>query len=141
MKRWMIMAMSALALHAFTVSGAAYGQAVFKMAFKFEAGDNKLPAGEYRVELKEEGKISLRREATGDEVTIPIIEKLPPPDAALEAPRLIFDMVANFEPSYTEYVTDYLLAEVWLTGKEGFLMLAGERSEYNQAVEGTAAKK
>jgi hypothetical protein len=45
-------------------------------------------------------------------------------------------MVANFEPSYTEYVTEYLLAEVWLTGKGGFLVLAGERSEYKKSVEG-----
>jgi hypothetical protein len=45
-------------------------------------------------------------------------------------------MVANFEPSYTEYVTEYLLAEVWLTGEDGFLVLSGERSEYTKSVTG-----
>jgi len=45
-------------------------------------------------------------------------------------------MVANFEPSYTEYITDYLLAEVWLSAKEGFLVLADERAEYTKNVKG-----
>jgi hypothetical protein len=31
-------------------------------------------------------------------------------------------MVGNFEPSYTEYVTDYVLTEVWLDGESGFLI-------------------
>jgi hypothetical protein len=50
-------------------------------------------------------------------------------------------MVANFEPSYTEYVTDYLLAEVWLAAKDGYLVLAGERSEYLKSIKGVEAKK
>jgi len=33
------------------------------------------------------------------------------------------------------------LAEVWLTEKEGFLVLADERAEYTQKVKGEKAKK
>jgi hypothetical protein len=121
-------------------NGAAYGQATFKTSFKFEAGGKKLPPGDYVFTQKEEGKISLLRVATGEEVSIPILKKLPLPDPALEVPQLIFDMVANFEPSYTEYVTDYLLAEVWMTPESGFLVLAGERAEYTQTVKGQGKK-
>lgn len=114
--------------------GFTYAQATFKMAFKFEAEGHKFPPGEYQVIQKEEGKITLLRIATGQEVSVPILKKLSPPDTPIEAPQLIFDMVANFAPSYTEYITDYLLAEVWLTEKEGFLIIKGERAEYTQVV-------
>ena len=45
---------------------------------------------------------------------IVVNRRLPQPNSPLEEPQLIFDVVGNFEPSYTEYVTDFLLAEVWL---------------------------
>jgi hypothetical protein len=141
MKRLIILASLVLAFGLFLGTAEALGQATFKMSFKFEAGGKKFPAGDYLVAQKEEGKIALLRVATGEETSIPILGKLPQPDTPVEAPQLIFDMVANFEPSYTEYVTDYLLAEVWLTGKEGSLVLAGERSEYTQSVKGGEGKK
>ena len=34
----------------------------------------------------------------------------------------MFDEVGNFEPSYTEYFTVYVLAEVWLSGQDGYLI-------------------
>jgi hypothetical protein len=117
-------------------SGITYAQTTFKMPFKFEAAGNKFPAGEYQILQKEEGKITILRLATGQETSVPILKKLSPPETPVEAPQLIFDMVANFAPSYTEYITDYLLAEVWLTEKEGFLLLEGERAEYTKAVKG-----
>jgi len=119
----------------------AYSQATFKISFKFEAEGKKMPPGDYLVEHNAEGKITLRRVTDGQEATIPILKKLSQPDPPNEAPQLIFDMVANFEPSYTEYITDYLLAEVWLTEKEGFLVLADERAEYTKNIKGEEAKK
>jgi len=141
MKRLIILTALVLAFSLFLGNGVAYGQATFKIPFKFEAEGKKFPPGDYWLALKEDGKISLRRETTGEEISISIIEKLPQPDPPVEAPQLIFDMVANFEPSYTEYVTDYLLAEVWLTAKDGYLVLAGERSEYLKSIKGVEAKK
>jgi len=140
MKRLIASAAVAAAFSLLLGSGVAYAQATFKIPFKFEAEGKKYPAGEYGVAQKEDGKITLRRETTGEEVTIPILEKLPQPDPPIEAPQLIFDMVANFEPSYTEYVTDYLLAEVWLTGKDGFLVLGTEKSEYRKSIKGVGKK-
>ena len=141
MKRMAILASLALAFTIFYGNGAASSQATFKIPFKFEVEGKSFPPGDYSIAQKEEGKITLRREAGGEEVLIPFIKKLAPPEPPIEEPQLIFDMVGNFEPSYTEYVTDYLLAEVWLTGKDGYLVIKTERSEYNKSVKGVKVKK
>jgi len=118
-----------------------FSQATFKIPFKFEAEGKSFPPGNYWIAQQQEGKITLRKETGGEEVLIPFIKKLKQPDPPVEAPQLIFDMVANFEPSYTEYVTDYLLAEIWLTEKSGFLVLTTERSEYTKSIIGEKAEK
>jgi hypothetical protein len=119
----------------------AYSQAAFKIPFKFTAEGKSYPPGEYWIAQQEDGKITLRNQAKGEDVRIPIIEKLKPSEPPLEAPQLIFDMVGNFEPSYTEYVTVYLLAEVWLTGKDGYLVLDMERAEDKKGITGVITKK
>jgi hypothetical protein len=128
MKRLILLVALGLVFKLLLGCGVAYSQATFKIPFKFEAEGKS-------------GKITLRREAGGEEVLIPFIEKLAQPTPLIEEPQLIFDMVGNFEPSYTEYVTDYLLAEVWLTVKDGFLVLTTERSEDRKSVKGMKAKK
>jgi hypothetical protein len=141
MKRLIILAVLALAFKLLLGTSVGYSQATFKIPFKFEAEGKSYPPGTYWIAQKEEGKITLLKEMGGEEVLIPFIERLTQPDPPIEDPQLIFDMVGNFEPSYTEYVTDYLLAEVWLTGKDGFLVLAMERSEDHKSVKGVKAKK
>jgi hypothetical protein len=130
-----------IALVLFLGASPAYSQATFKIPFKFRAGGQSFPPGNYLVSHKEEEEMILRRETEGEEVSIPIIERLTQPDSPIEAPQLIFDMVGNFEPSYTEYITEYLLAEVWLTAEDGILIRAGERSEYKKSIKGEKAKK
>jgi hypothetical protein len=66
--------------------------------------------------------------------------RLAQPNSPLEEPQLIFDAVGNFEPSYTEHVTDYLLAEVWLPEEEGFLVHTTKGAHQNQTVKGQKAK-
>ena len=56
-------------------------------------------------------------------------------------PQLVFDRVGNFEPSYTEYFTGYVLAEVWLPGEDGFLMHTTKGTHQTQIVKGTIATK
>ena len=141
MKRIILLSVLVLAFKLFLGSGIAYSQVTFKIPFKFEVGDKTYPQGNYLVAQKEEGKLILRGEAGGEEILIPVIKKLEQPDPPIKEPQLIFDMVANFEPFYTEYVTEYLLAEVWLTAKDGFLVLVGERSEYTKSVKGEKAIK
>lgn len=141
MKRLIILAALGLAFNLILGSGIAYSQAIFKIPFKFKVEGKSFPPGNYWIAQKEEGKITLREETGDDKVLIPFLERLAQPDPSIEVPQLIFDMVGNFEPSYTEYVTEYVLAEVWLTGEDGFLVLSTERSEYHKSVKGEKEKK
>jgi len=141
MKRLIILAVLALVFKLFLGSCMAYSQATFKIPFKFEAEGKSYPPGTYWIAQKEEGKITLRKETGSEEIFLPFIEKLAQPTPPIEEPQRSFDMVGNFEPSYTEYVTDYLLAEVWLSGKDGFLVLTGERSEDRKSIKEVKAKK
>jgi hypothetical protein len=141
MKRLIIVAALGFFFCLTLVGGTAYSQATFKIPFKFRADGKPYPPGTYWFAQKEEGTISFRRETGEEEVLIPYIERLTLPDQPVEEPQLVFDMVGNFEPSYTEYITEYVLAEVWLTEKEGFLILSTERSEYKKSVKGEKAEK
>jgi len=140
MKRMMISVGIFVVFQIFLMSVFAYSQAEFKIPFKFEAEGKTYPPGNYEAVREEDGKITLRREAGGIEISITIIKQLTEPNPAIETPQLIFDMVANFKPSYTEYVTDYLLTEVWLSEKDGYLVLDSERSEYTKGIKGVMAK-
>ncbi len=141
MKRLIVLAVLGFSFTLILGSGMAYSQATFKIPFKFKAGGKSFPPGNYWFAQQEEGKITLRKEMEEQEVLIPLVEKLAQPTQPIEEPQLIFDMVGNFEPSYTEYITEYVLAEVWLSGEEGFLVLSMERSEYKKSVKGEKAKK
>jgi isopenicillin-N epimerase len=52
---------------------------------------------------------------------------------------LVFDVVGNFEPSYTEYVTDYVLSEVWLLGQDGLLIRKLRGAHKHQTIKGQKA--
>jgi hypothetical protein len=66
--------------------------------------------------------------------------RLPQPNPPLEEPQLVFDVVGNFEPSYTEYVMDYLLGEMWLPGADGFLVHTTKGAHQRQTIKGQKAK-
>lgn len=100
-----------------------------------------MPPGEYWVAQKGDGQLTLRQESTGQEFQIPFTKRLAQPTPPLEAPQLVFDMVGNFEPSYTEYMTDYVLAETWLAGEEGFLVHTTKGAHQQKTVKGQVAKK
>jgi len=140
MKRLAVWAVAATALVLVAGATQAFAQGTFKIAYQFAAGGTKLRAGEYRVAQKDDGHITLRQEATGKEFQIPFTKRLPQPSPALEEPQLVFDMVGNFAPSYTEYVTDYVLAEVWLQGADGFLVHTTKGAHKTQIVKGQKAK-
>jgi hypothetical protein len=141
MKRLVVLTIGAFVFCLMTGSTVAFAQGVFKIPFKFEAAGKKFPAGEYWVVQKGEGQIVLRKEPGSEEVLIPFKERLAGPETPIEEPQLVFDMVGNFEPSYTEYVTDYLLAEVWLPGEDGFLVHTTKGAHQNKIVRGQKAEK
>jgi len=125
------------------ISGAnvCLAQGTFKIPFAFQAGGKKYPAGDYRIAPKGNEQITLRQEPNGSEVSIPVLKTLPKPDQLVAEPQLLFDAVGNFEPSYTEYVTDYVLAEVWLPGQDGVLLHITKGAHSHQTIKGLKAGK
>jgi hypothetical protein len=141
MKRFAVLPVVTMAFILAAGVSLAHAQATFKVLFQFEAGGKKFPAGEYWVAQKGDGQITLRQESTGKEVQIPFLQKLAQPKPPVEEPRLVFDAVGNFEPSYTEYFTVYVLAEVWLPGGDGLLVHTTKGAHQTQTVKGQIAKK
>jgi hypothetical protein len=139
MKRLAIWAVAVTALALVAGAPQAFAQGTFKIAYEFVADGTKLRAGEYWIAQKDDGHLTLRQEATGKEFQIPFTKRLPQPSPPLEEPQLVFDVVGNFAPSYTEYVTDYLLAEVWLQGADGFLDHHGVEHDPGLVVAGEAS--
>jgi hypothetical protein len=140
MKRLAVWAVAVMALALVAGAPQAFAQGTFKIPYEFEAGGTKLRAGEYRVAQKDDSHITLRQEATGKEFQVPFTKRLAQPSPPLAEPQLVIDMVGNFAPSYTEYVTDYVLAEVWLQGADGFLVHTTKGAHKTQTIKGQKAK-
>jgi hypothetical protein len=98
----------------------AAAQTTFQIPFNFESGGKKFTAGSYLVTKTGDGQVTFKQVTTGKETALPFTGKLDPPSPPASEARLVFDEVGNFEPSYTEYFTVYVLAEVWLSGQEGY---------------------
>jgi hypothetical protein len=141
MKRFAVFPVVTLAFGLIACASLTYAQATFKVPFQFEAAGKKLAKGEYTVALKGDGQVVLRLESTGKEVPVPVLKKLNQPKPPLADAQLVFDEVGNFEPSYTEYFTVYILAEVWLPGQEGLEVHVTKGAHKNQVVKGESAKK
>ena len=124
------------------IAGAAYAnaQGTFKIPFAFKVETKNFGSGEYKVALAEDGKILLQQASTGKEALVPVLQKLEKPATPLTEPQIIFHAVGNFAPSYTEYITEYVLAEVWFPGQEGFLLHVTKGAHQLKTVKGEAAK-
>jgi hypothetical protein len=140
MKRLPFAIAGAVAFVLLAGSSLSYAQGVFEIPFKFKAGDKKFAAGNYRVAPKENGQIVLRKEPGGEEIPIPFLERLPQPEPPIQDLQLVFDVVGNFEPSYTEYVTEYVLAEFWQPGEQGYLIHTTKGGHQNKAIKGEKPK-
>jgi hypothetical protein len=140
MKRLAFWAVAAMALALLAGATEAFAQGTFKVPFTFQAAGVTHPAGQYWVAQKDDSQITLRQEATGKEFQVPFTKRLAQPSPPLAEPQLVFDVVGNFVPSYTEYVTDYVLAEVWLQGADGFLVHTMKGAHKTQTLKGQKAK-
>lgn len=140
MKRRMMILGAALAVLLAGAVVRAQAQTAFKIPFDFRAGAAKLAKGDYAVALKADGSIVLKQESTGKEVAIPVLKTLEQPKPPLAAPRLVFDEVGDFAPSYTEYITVYVLSEVWLPGRDGLQVHVTKGAHKTKAVDGPAGK-
>jgi hypothetical protein len=115
-----------------------HAQAAFKLPFKFESGAKKFPVGDYLVTKTGDTQITVQQVSTGKESIISVSEKLTPARPPVASPCLVFDEVGTFEPSYTEYFTIYVLAEVWLSGQDGYLIHTTKGAHKTQVVKGEA---
>jgi hypothetical protein len=136
MKRAIVLVVAALVFTLVAGANVCFAQGTFKVPFPFQAGGKKFPAGDYRITTKGSDQIIIRQEPNGSEVAIAVLKTLPRPNPPIAEPQLNFDAVGNFEPSYTEYMTDYLLAEVWLPGQDGFLLHITKGAHAHQTVKG-----
>jgi hypothetical protein len=141
MKRFAKCSVAILAIVLVAGISSAYAQTAFKIPFDFQAGGKKFPKGDYAVALKGDGQVVLRQESTGKEIPVPVLKKLEQPKPPLAEPRLVFDEAGDFAPSYTEYITVYILAEVWLPGQDGLEVHVTKGAHKNQVVKGESAKK
>jgi hypothetical protein len=136
MKRSVVRHVVILALVLIVSGTAAWAQGTFKIPYKFEAGGKKLPVGIYWIGSKDDGQLVIRQEAKNIEIILPVLQRLAQPTPPVAEPQVVLDAVGNFEPSYTEYVTDYLLSEVWFPGQEGFLIRALKGAHQHQTIKG-----
>ncbi len=120
---------------------AAQAQATFNIPFKFKAAGKNVPAGEYWLGRGGEGQVILRQVSTGKELAIAFTGKAAPPEPPVAEPRLVFDEVGDFAPSYTEYFTVYILSEVWLSATEGYVVHTTKGAHKNKTVAGVPAGK
>lgn len=142
MRQLALLAMAAVILAA--AAPPASAQARFKVPFPFESGGKKFIAGDYVVSATADGQVALKQAATEKETALPVLERAKTPEAAGSAappppgpgPVLLFHEVGNFEPSYTEYFTVYVLAEVWLPGQDGYVIRKTKGAHKDRLVKG-----
>lgn len=134
MKRSIVFEVAVLVFILTAGASVCFGQGTFKVPFPFQAGGKKFPAGDYRIADKGNDQVILRQEAGGSETLVTVLKTLPQPNPPFAEPQLVFDAVGNFEPSYTEYMTEYVLAEVWFPGRDGFLLHVTKGAHAHQVV-------
>ncbi len=142
MKRFVGIGVMALALILVAGVSLTYAQATFKIPFKFQAGGQEASGGRLhrdRRRPKAGSRSGRKRPARNSRSRSPSGWLSPKP--AVAGPRLVFDEVGDFEPSYTEYFTVYILSEVWLPGEDGFRVHTTKGAHQTKVVNGVSAKK
>lgn len=132
------LAIAAVALLVAAVAPAA-SSADFKVPFGIRAAGKDLAAGDYAVAKTAEGGLVLKQVSSGKEFPLKVLERITPEAPAAE-PRLVFDEVGDFAPSYTEYITVYVLSEVWFAGEDGYRVHLTKGAHKTKVVTGAAAK-
>jgi hypothetical protein len=129
-----------LALGVLFVAGVstAFAQTDFKVPFAIRAAGKNLASGEYTVAKAADGGLILKQASTGKEVALAVLERIAAPQPPVAEPRLVFDEVGDFAPSYTEYITVYVLSEVWFPGEDGYRVHKTKGAHKTKEVKGQA---
>ena len=140
MKRLMMATVALMAVTLVAATPKAFAQSTFKVNFEFKAAGSTFPKGDYSVKPKDDTHLTLRQEATGKEFDVLFTKRLDQPKPPLTEPQLVFSVVGDFAPSYTEYITVYVLSEVWQPGADGYLIRALKGAHKTEIVKGQKAK-
>lgn len=140
MKKRIALVLGAALLVTAAAAFAAQAGPSFKVPFAFKVGTRNPAAGTYVVAGVKDGQIILKQEGTEKEYIAVSTEKLTPAEGAPAEARLVFDEVGDFAPSYTEYVTVYILSEVWLSATEGYRTHLTKGAHKTKVVKAEAAK-
>lgn len=139
MKRLAVWTMVATAVLLVAGATQSFAQSTFKIPYAFKVGSASFPKGEYTVAPKDASHLTLKNTASGKETDITFSGRLPQPRPSVADPQIVFDVVGNFAPSYTDYVTDYVVSEVWLGG-DGFEIHTMKGAHKTETVKGEKSK-
>ena len=116
---------------AFVAGGAvAYAQSTSAdIGFPFVAGGKEMAAGKYAVEVTATGQVSLTGPDRG-RILMPVITLLGRHDRDTD-PEFVFDKIDG----------KLVLSEVWIGGKDGFLLLATKGPHEHAVLGGSNPKK
>jgi hypothetical protein len=130
MQRRVFVTVAAL-VAAFVMGGAmAYAQtAAAEFPFAFVAGGKEMTAGKYTVEVTTAGPVLLRGQS-GASGMMPVITTLGRHDKDSD-PEFVFDKIDG----------KLVLSEIWMPGKDGFLVLATKGPHEHAVLGGSSPKK
>jgi hypothetical protein len=131
------MSVAALVLALSALGAAAYAQVLTKVeiGFPFVARGVEMAPGSYTIEFSQAGPLVLSsstpsRARTVDRVVMPTITRLGRHDTDAE-PELVFDKIDG----------KFHLSEVWLPGRDGYLLLGTKEQHDHRILGGPLGKK
>lgn len=102
---------------------------IIDTTFAFEVGGKVVPAGKYDIEQITQ-ELLVFRPAKGPAVEAKVITRLAQPATPLVEPKVVFDKVGD----------KYLVSEVWLPGRDGFLLAGTKEKHTHHAVKASPKK-
>jgi hypothetical protein len=120
MKRLSIWAVVTAALMLSAGAATSFAQNTFKIPYPFKVGSASFPKGDYTITQKDDSHLTLKQISSGKETDVAFSKRAP--QANHDAPEIVVDEVGDFAPSYTDYITVYVLSEVWLPGADGYIL-------------------
>ncbi len=102
--------------------------ATVNIPFKFTVGKTVLEPGKYELMMADDVSAALTlTPARGAATLTPYITRLAAPEPPLKEPRFVFDKVGD----------EYILSEIWLPDRDGFLIHDTRQPHSHRAVKGT----
>ncbi len=124
----LVVAVVGLALIAGATLTYAQNVTIVNIPFKFAVGKTVLEPGKYELMLPDDPTAALSLVPERGHATLtPYITRLAVPDPPIAEPKFVFDKVGE----------QYVLSEVWLTDRDGYLLHDTRQPHTHKAVKGT----